>query len=61
MTNENVVYTVAETARILRIGRTLAYDYAKSGKLPAIRIGRRLLIPRAAVDKLLTEGTSLPH
>jgi len=46
---------------MLRIGRTLAYDWAKSGKLPTIRIGRRLLIPRAAVDKLIAEGTPPLH
>lgn len=59
--SEQVVYTVSETAALLRIGRSLAYDWAKSGKLPTIRIGRRLLIPRAAVDKLLSEGTPVPH
>ncbi len=50
--------TVEEAARLLGIGRSLAYEAARCGELPAIRVGRRLLIPRVALErKLEAAGT----
>jgi excisionase family DNA binding protein len=40
------VLTVDETARYLRISRALAFEAIHRGDLPAIRVGRRLLVPR---------------
>lgn len=51
------VMTVAEAAAYLRISRGSAYEAARRGQLPTIRIGRRLLVPRAALDRLLAETT----
>ena len=48
--------TVEEAAALLGIGRNTAYQAAANGELPVIRIGRRLLIPRAALDRLLAEA-----
>jgi len=45
--------TVDEAARILGISRNSAFRAVRSGELPAIRIGRRLLVPRAQVTELL--------
>jgi excisionase family DNA binding protein len=45
--------TVEEAARLLGIGRGLAYAAVADGTLPAIRVGRRLLIPKAALLALL--------
>ena len=45
--------TVEEAARELGIGRNAAYDAARTGQLPSIRIGKRILIPRAALDRML--------
>jgi excisionase family DNA binding protein len=47
---ERATYTVEEAARILGIGRATAY---KPGVLPTIRVGGRLLVPRAALRLLL--------
>ncbi len=47
------VYTVEEAAERLGIGRGTAYDAARRGELPVVRIGRRLLVPRAAFDRML--------
>lgn len=41
------VLTVDETARFLRISRGLAFEAIGRGDLPAVRVGRRLLVPRA--------------
>ena len=48
-------YTIGETGRILGLGRNGAYDAARRGEIPTIRIGRRLLVPRAALLRLLGE------
>jgi excisionase family DNA binding protein len=49
------VLTVEEAGRLLRISRQSAYQAARSGELPTIRIGRRLLVPRAKLAELLGE------
>jgi excisionase family DNA binding protein len=47
------VYTVAEAAEILGIGRNLAYTGVREGWLPAIRLGHRLVVPRQVIDAML--------
>lgn len=44
-------------AKRLGIGKNSAYEAVKSGQLPVIRIGRRLLVPLAALERLLDRGT----
>ena len=52
-------FSVEEAAAILGIGRNTAYTAIKTGQLPCVRIGGRLLIPRAALEGLLAAaGTS---
>lgn len=46
--------TVEEAAQALGISRTLAYEAARTGELPTVRIGRRLLVPRAALERFLS-------
>jgi excisionase family DNA binding protein len=46
-------FTVVEAGKILGLARGTAYAAAKAGKLPAIWIGRRCIIPRHALEKLL--------
>ncbi len=45
-----------EVADRLAISRTLAYKLAREGLLPVpvIRLGRRVVVPRRALDRLLT-------
>ena len=33
--------------------RNFAYELVRQGELPVIRFGKRLLIPRAALDRML--------
>lgn len=51
--SETSVYTVEETAKLLRIGRSAAYEAVRRGQIPALRLGRRLRVPRCALEKLL--------
>lgn len=43
------VMTVREVAALLRLDRKTVYDAAARGELPARRVGRRVLISRAAL------------
>jgi excisionase family DNA binding protein len=45
--------TVVEAAEILGISRSSAFQAASNGELPVIRIGKRLLVPRIALERML--------
>ena len=45
--------TIEEAASQLGLSRNAAYDAAKRGDLPTIRMGRRLLVPRVPFEALL--------
>ena len=50
---ERLTLSVSEAAKVLGIGRNLCYDRIKTGEIPVIKIGKRLLIPRHALHKML--------
>jgi excisionase family DNA binding protein len=52
------VVTVGEAAAILEISRGAAYQAAKTKEIPTIRIGRRLLVPLAALERMLASDTA---
>ena len=47
--------TVPEVAKVLGIGRAAAYEAARTGQIPTIKIGKRILVPVAALERLLKE------
>jgi excisionase family DNA binding protein len=51
--SERVTLTVDEAARMLGISRNSAFRAVQRGDLPAIRIGRRLLVSRERLLALL--------
>lgn len=48
-----LVYTVERAGEMLGIGRNAAYEAARRGDFPIIKIGRLLRVPRFAFDKFL--------
>ena len=50
---ERLVYTVEEAGRLLGVSRTTAYECVRTRQLPSIRLGRRIVVPRAAIEALL--------
>jgi excisionase family DNA binding protein len=42
-----------EAGKALGISRTTAYKWANDGTLPIIKLGRRILVPIAQLDRLL--------
>jgi excisionase family DNA binding protein len=55
---ERRTYTVTEAATVLGISRTRAYERVHAGELPSLRLGRRIVIARRALEELL--GSPLP-
>lgn len=50
--------TVEEAAQRLGISRAFAYEAVNRGDIPHIKIGRRILVPIAALDRLLESASS---
>ncbi len=53
---EKKVLTIIEAAEELGISKGSAYEAARSGEIPTLRIGRRLIVPRAAFDRMLEKA-----
>jgi len=51
------ILTIPELAKVLRIGRNTAYNLARRDALPVpvIRCGKRLLVGKAALRKVLEQ------
>jgi excisionase family DNA binding protein len=47
------VYTVEEVQTMLGINKNKAYELAMSGKFPAKKLGRRIIIPKKTFDEWL--------
>ena len=47
------VLTVAETAKVLRIGRNKAYEIIKKGKISAIKLSGKILVPKTSLVTFL--------
>ncbi len=58
---ERLTYTVEEAARLLGISRSTAYECVRRGEIPALTLGRRVLIPRTALETLLGTPLLLPE
>jgi excisionase family DNA binding protein len=50
---DRATVTVPEAARILGIGRSAAYEAARRGELPTIRFGRRIVVLRGQLERML--------
>lgn len=57
---EPAVLKVAAVAKLLGLGRDAAYGAIQRGEIPSLRFGRRIVVPRAALQRLLN-GESLPE
>ena len=45
--------TVSEAAEMLGISRGLGYEAARTGQIPTLRIGRRIVVPVARLKQML--------
>ena len=53
---EPLAYTVADASRAAGIGQTKLFELIGNGKLESSKIGRKRLIPAAALKRLIAEG-----
>lgn len=52
---EKATYSVAEAAKVLGIGKSLAYELAHKGDIPVLKLGNRMVVPKVALEKMLTD------
>jgi excisionase family DNA binding protein len=57
---QKATLTVDEAAGILGVSRNSAYQAAHAGELPVIRIGKRMLVPRLAFERMLESAGQKP-
>jgi len=55
---DRLTFSVPEAARLLGVSRAHAYELVARNELPAVRLGRRILVPRHAIEALLHQGGS---
>lgn len=56
---ERLTVTVNEAAALLGISRAKAYECVHAGDIPALRLGRRMVIPMKVISTLLDLSTDL--
>ncbi len=52
-----LVVSVGEAARLLGISRAHAYELVARGALAHIRLGRRVVVPRRAIEQLIDSAS----
>jgi excisionase family DNA binding protein len=53
---DRLVFTVTEAAELLGVSRAFAYELAARGELPVLRLGRRVVVPKAALLALVSRA-----
>ena len=53
---ERLTLTVIETAELLGLSRQSAYEGIQRGEIPHIKVGKRILVPRIALERLLNDA-----
>jgi excisionase family DNA binding protein len=53
---EKKTLSIPEAGKVLGIGRSAAYEAARTGQIPTLRIGRRLIVPIPLLERLLQQG-----
>jgi excisionase family DNA binding protein len=54
---KRLVFSVSEVAKVLGIGRSNVYNLVHTKQIPCIKYGKRMLIPRFALMKMLEEAS----
>ena len=58
--SQRLTYTVPEVAELLGISRSTAYDCIRRGEIPALALGRRIVVSRSALTALVDGEHSRP-
>jgi excisionase family DNA binding protein len=57
---KSMLLTVVEVAHELRISRSYTWSMVRSGGLPIVRIGRRVMVRREVVEQIAAHGWTRP-
>jgi excisionase family DNA binding protein len=53
MSDTKLTLNVGEAGALLGVSRGTAYSLAKAGQIPIVKLGKRLLVPKAQFERLL--------
>jgi len=53
---ESLVYDVPTAGKLLNLSRATAYSLAAQGKIPTCRFGKRVVVPKAALEQMLAKA-----
>lgn len=48
--------TVCEAGKVLRVGRSTAYELVRSGRLRSVRVGKQIRVPKQALAEFWESG-----
>ena len=54
--DKRLCISVTELAAMLGLSRNNTYDLVNQKQIPSIKFGKRILIPRVAIEELLKKG-----
>jgi excisionase family DNA binding protein len=57
MASEPLLLKVPEAAKLLQLGRDRTYELIASGRLPALKFGRSIRVPREALVRFIAIET----
>lgn len=57
---ERRTFTVEQAGKVLGIGRGLAYELVRTGEIPSIRLGGRIVVPIDALEAMLRKPDTAP-
>ena len=61
MTTEKLAYSVAEAAEALSLSKNVVRELVSEGRIRVVRVGRRVLVPRWALDEFLQPDEAGPQ
>ncbi|NWF77300.1 MAG: helix-turn-helix domain-containing protein [Chloroflexi bacterium] len=53
--DEPLALSVTAAAKLLGLSRASAYEAVRTGQIPSLRFGKRIVVPRAALNKMLSQ------
>jgi len=60
MSTNQMSYTLDEAVKLTGLGKTRLYEELKAGRLKAVKIGRRTLVPHSNLQEWLKSLPSYP-
>ena len=60
MDEERLTIDIETAAKLLGIGRSLAYELAREGKIPTLHLGkRRIVVPKKAIERMIENAIAI--